>query len=646
MRTKAYLVALLLISALVPIRSLAAQNRSPIVFAVVVGHNDGWGLLPKLHYADDDALRFYRLITQLTSPKHVALLTELDVETWRRLQLENRQPPAYLPPTKDGLKQVIKLFKTQIAKIKEKDPDRVVHLYFFFSGHGEKGYFFLKKDRFDSLEKGAFTARDLETSFADSKASLNGLFIDACKSQSLFVQKGGNTKDDKLGPDFSKLIAKVEKASKGKPIGVLTSTLADRPAGEASTIGSGYFSHALISGLAGAADADSDGVIRYGELVSFVSFHTKRVSGQTPWFRPPKGRFSAPLIWLKERKNLLAIAPGISGHFAIFDAKTGRLRFEVHKTRAQWARFILEKGDYRVVWVRSRTMGLMAKVHMSGTEKSLLMKKDFQYQTGLARYRLNKGKASSKEENATSIPSSLPTSRWSIKKDLDLEPDRVIASFDPALSGFTSAFSPKVVELVETAYLSGINIWDVKEKEESDLENERNHHLSFVYGGLQTTTDDEEWAQSFGLAYEYHREHFSLGGRALYNQFSSGKYYGKIDIYRIILQSEASVRFRILGELYGGLGLYAGWQGVFILSKNYENNEYHSNEYYSVLTGDILAFRLGVHFKLSYQLTKKIFIDAAIAYGGDYIRQANLEGKKNYLSFYRPSLLGGIGYAF
>ncbi|MCK5798482.1 MAG: hypothetical protein KAI47_14925, partial [Deltaproteobacteria bacterium] len=370
-------MSLTLVSVASPV--LAGKNplvdHTPLVYAVIVGHNGGWGVLPQLHYADDDALGFYRLATRLTPAKNVALLTELDVETWRRLQLANTPPPPYLAPTKRRLQQVLALFKRQVALSRRQNPRRPVHLYFFFSGHGEKGYFLLKKHGDKTLD-GAFTARDLRNAFIDSKATLNGLFIDACKSKSLFTAKGAPGESE-LGPDFSHLIKKVEANSRGLPIGVLTSTMSDRPAGEARSIGGGFFSHVLTSGLAGAADANSDGVVRYGELAAFVSFHTRRVSGQRPWFRPPRGKMDAPLVWLTGRKDLLELPPGFSGHFAIFDAKSGVLRMEVHKTASQWTRVILTPGDYKVVWVRSRRFGLLARVHISGRRSLRLMRRGF-----------------------------------------------------------------------------------------------------------------------------------------------------------------------------------------------------------------------------------------------------------------------------
>ncbi len=293
----------------------------PLVYAVIVGNNDGLGMLPRLSYADDDALRFYHLAVQLAPKENVALLTELDVDTWRRIQVDGGRPPPFLPPTRPKLLEVVRLFKEHIAKARAARPERPVHFYFFFSGHGERGYFFLKR-KGGPLASAAFTGTDLERTFADSPANLNWLFIDACKSQSLFVRKG-KADDDELGPDFSGLIDKLDRAVARSPVGVLTSTVSDKPAGEARDIRGGYFSHVLTSGLRGTADANSDGVVRYGELAAFVSFHTRRIAGQRPWFRPPMGKFNEALINLRARPDLLEILPGLGATWWSLTVKGG-----------------------------------------------------------------------------------------------------------------------------------------------------------------------------------------------------------------------------------------------------------------------------------------------------------------------------------
>jgi len=197
------LVALLLAAA-PPARAAPASRAAPKVppgadvFAIIVGHNDGGGVLPDLKYADDDALRFYRLMRQLTTREQIALFTELDVDTWRQIQASGEEAPLALPPLKGRINEVFALFKRRIAERHQKHPGRKVHFFFFYSGHGERGYFLLKKSG-TRLTDSVYTGADLQRAFADSPADVNQIFIDACKSQSLFTAKGA-ADDDELGP--------------------------------------------------------------------------------------------------------------------------------------------------------------------------------------------------------------------------------------------------------------------------------------------------------------------------------------------------------------------------------------------------------------------------------------------------------------
>jgi hypothetical protein len=671
--------ALLLLLAAAPSEARRAQRPStpahtPLVYAVVVGHNDGWGVLPQLRYADDDALRFYKLATRLTPSKNVALLTELDVETWRRLQLANTTPPPYLPPTKRRLEQVLALFKRQVAVARRRTPGRPVHLYFFYSGHGEKGYFLLKKAGASAIKgaspqiKGAFTSRDLQRAFAGSKATLNGLFIDACKSQSLFTAKGPSA-DSELGPDFSKLIAKVERTTRQLPIGVLTSTMSNRPAGEARDIGGGYFSHVLISGLAGAADANSDGVVRYGELAAFVSFHTRRISGQRPWFRPPRGKMKAPLVWLTGRRDLLEMPPGFAGHFAIFDAKSGTLRMEVHKTANQWTRLILEPGRYKVVWVRSRSVGLMARVTLDGKKPARLMRRSFLSQVALSTLGLARGArrltrrgpgsrparaptssaASAPTSTPTSTPASSPTALAGLPDDDRVDVDRTIAAFDPGSSGFAEPFSPRVVEMLEMAYNSGLTALTpvfARRSRDDEQSGTRPNQLQLAYGYLGAPARPYEDAHGVALAYT--RElalgpgSLSLGARGLYTQSRHAQQQNNeqgFTLHRFALQAEVGYRYAFGARFSLGAALYGGWQLVMLVKREPAGGD--ESRLVTTLSGDATALRAGALLTADLRLGAGWSLTLAGGFGVDSLTQAgDREG------FWRPQLMAGVGYAF
>jgi hypothetical protein len=607
----------------------ARGEAPPLIFAVVVGNNDGLGMMPQLHFADDDALRFYRLAVRIAPERNVALLTELDVETWRRTQLSGTRPPPYLPPTKRRLVQVIDLFKQQIAKARVAQPTRPVHFYFFFSGHGERGYFFLKREG-SQLADSAFTGQDLQRAFADSRATLNGLFIDACKSQSLFMVKGRGD-DDELGPDFSGLIDKLERSARTAPIGVLTSTVSDKPAGEARDIRGGYFSHVLISGLSGAADANSDGVVRYGELAAFVSFHTRRIAGQRPWFRPPDGRLGTPLVVLQNRGDLLGIMPGAAGHFAIFDARGRNLLLEVHKTDKQWTRLILPPDHYKVLWIKSSTSGLMTQVDLRRGTRNL-MAAHFTEHVRLGRDVLPKGS-----------PTSLPD-----VEDID---DVALASFDPSTSGFDQAFTPRVVSALAAAYHAG-GTATTTTSASSDLLGGR-HLLSASYGYLSPPVDPIAVGQAVGLGYTYRLASLplQLGGRALFG-FSNHTDLGEARSFRmqrLMLQVEAAVATSFWRRFEVSAGVYVGWQLVLVTSDAttwVEEDGGRTPRRITQLSGDAKGFRAGVQGSLRVALIRGLSLAATVSWGVDVVHQADEEGVTHARAFLRPAVLGQVSYAF
>ena len=616
-------VAASLVATATPAR--AKKPTSPLIYAVIVGNNDGLGMLPQLQYADDDALRFYRLATLLTPPRNVALLTELDVETWRRIQLSGAQPPPFLPPTRHRLLEVIRLFKKQIATARKADPDRPVHLYFFFSGHGERGYFFLKR-KGGPLADAAFTGTDLQRTFSDSPATLNWLFIDACKSQSLFAPKGEGD-DDELGPDFSGLIDKLETTVKDAPVGVLTATVSDQPAGEARDIHGGYFSHVLTSGLRGAADADSDGIIQYKELAAFVTFHTRRMGGQQPWFRPPQGKLSEPLIVLSDRPNLLWMPPGAAGHFALFDEHGRQLLVELHKTAEQHSRLILAPGRYKVVWIKDKERGVMATVTV-GAGTTRVMMADF-------------------TDEVTLGPDLRP------RGDEPGADDTAMARFDPAQSGFDQPFSHRIVDAVITGYSSGRfesggGRADAAVTASPDRPRTRPHRLSLGYGFYAPPVEPFSPGQGVSLAYQHRFDlPISAGIRGLFT-FSDHDAHGVRDAFsmqRLMLQAEAAYRAPRLWRLDLLAGLYVGWQTVIITRQTLVRDG-EKDRMATTINGDPAGFRAGATLAVQADIGAGIWAGVRGAYGVELVHETDDSGESVARTFWRPQVMAEIGYGF
>lgn len=314
------MISTLLASALL----LSAAPADPELYAIIVGYNGGTDQLPSLRFADDDALRFHRWFKGLTPEDHLWLLTEPDDAT--RASLGSETPR---PPTRTALLAAIDELKAKLG-------GKHARVFFVYAGHGLPGRFLLQPE---GTDEAAFTGRELRAAFSSLDAETAVLFLDACRSQSLFAERGAS--------DFTQEVRALERAADASPLGILTATSSTQSAGEAVSLGGGYFSHVLASGLAGAADADADGTVRFGELAAFVAFHTERLFGQRPWFEAPGGDLRAPVLDLRGRPGL-QLDRKLEGRMRVRALPGGSIVAELNKPPGLPVQLALPPGQYRV----------------------------------------------------------------------------------------------------------------------------------------------------------------------------------------------------------------------------------------------------------------------------------------------------------
>lgn len=172
------------------------------------------------------------------------------------------------------------LYEAKRIFAKSSTNDRVI---FYFSGHGNKGIFF--------LYDGELTYDDLKSIFKTSKSKSKLLFADACFAGNVKTDIKNHTTD--IGRDSNQQIAMMLACSDGE-----TSI-------ESKQIKQGVFSYYLINGLAGYADENQNGNITIKELFKYVKYKTmkfgeKRDHKQTPVLF---GNFDMNLIIGRVNKN-------------------------------------------------------------------------------------------------------------------------------------------------------------------------------------------------------------------------------------------------------------------------------------------------------------------------------------------------------
>lgn len=249
----------------------ATPAPPPETFVLIVTNNRSSELgRPALSYADDDGAKYYEVYRAVAPAAHVHLLTEFDRDT---LRLFPALANVVQPPTKHNVSAVVAQISGEVAAARR--AGRAAEFTFVFAGHGDvdAGRGFLE------LGDGRLTSDDLEALLSKVAATTSHVILDSCNS--FFVinaRKPG-------GRRFATPADAAESLGKRLPnVGVFLSTSAESEVFEWSELQSGIFSHAVRSGLLGAADANGDGAVSYEELAAFVD--TATIGVKNPSFRP------------------------------------------------------------------------------------------------------------------------------------------------------------------------------------------------------------------------------------------------------------------------------------------------------------------------------------------------------------------------
>ncbi len=345
------LLLFLLVLLLVPRGARAEGAPERTVFALIVTNNKSQKLArPDLHYADDDGAKYHALFRTLAPEANVTLLTAFDRDTAKLFpDLDGK----VAPPEKA---RVISAFATTAQRVRESVAKGArVDFYFVFAGHGDVD----EGKGFVELADGKLVSDELTSLVASVPATRSHVILDSCNS--FFVlnaRKPG-------GRRFVTAAEAGERLNKTLPtVGVFLSTSAEAETFEWSELGAGIFSHAVRSGLSGAADANGDGDVSYEELAAFV--HTAAKDVKNPRYRPsvfargPSGHGSEALVSLKK-------------------ANAVKLRVPVDKTRVTvrdaddlpWIDAHLE-GDREIELVVPERIVKGASVELPGSERQAL----------------------------------------------------------------------------------------------------------------------------------------------------------------------------------------------------------------------------------------------------------------------------------
>jgi len=214
-------------------------------FAVIVGSNQGRGGDTPLRYAENDAAKIYNVLRDLGGfrPANMVLLKSENPAEFR----------STLITINDRIRSVSAL------------PGTDTLLLVYYSGHADANALHLGSD--------VLPIAELSQLVRGSAAKFRLLVVDACRSGALTRVKGG-----RIVPPFA---ISSERSLSGEGMAFLTASSANEDAQESDEIKGSFFTHALVSGLMGAADRDKNGVVVLEEAYRHAYDATVRASSRT-----------------------------------------------------------------------------------------------------------------------------------------------------------------------------------------------------------------------------------------------------------------------------------------------------------------------------------------------------------------------------
>ncbi len=209
-------------------------------FAVLIGNNVGHATEAQLRFAEDDAERLAQ-----------TLIAVADFGADDVVVLRGASPAI--------VRRALISINAEI-----RDETEPVLFFVFYSGHADANALHLGGE---NLELG-----EIEGITRGSPAAFRVLVLDACRSGSLTQVKGSTPAPAFAMPPLPDNVSGFV---------VLTAAAAGEDAAEADTLGASFFSHALSSGLLGAADENNDSRVSLEEAYENAFHQTVKSSSMT-----------------------------------------------------------------------------------------------------------------------------------------------------------------------------------------------------------------------------------------------------------------------------------------------------------------------------------------------------------------------------
>jgi Caspase domain len=323
-------------------------------FAIIVGSNDGGQRRALLRYAHSDAESFAGILNELGG-------------------LARENTILLLEPDRNDIEAAFFRLAKRIGKTKRQNAR--FEVIFYYSGHS---------DEVGILPAGEhYSYKEIRESIEAMPAEVRIAVLDSCASGAFTIAKGGVRRAPFM----------LDSSVEVRGYAFLTSASADESAQESDRLGGSFFTHFLVSGMRGAADASRDGTVSLNEAYHYAFNETlarttmTRGGAQHPNYDIQlAGSGDLVLTDLRGTSAQLQFSDNLDGRFFIRDMRN-KLIAEINKRAGSPMIISLDPGQYEITYQRPLEVrrGLINITRNKPTELKLAELAPVQTEVALAR---------------------------------------------------------------------------------------------------------------------------------------------------------------------------------------------------------------------------------------------------------------------
>lgn len=338
------LIAVMALFAGALISRLDAQDKLPVErYAVYVASNNGGDKRDTLRYAGTDANRLAKTMMDIGGVKTENSIILVD-------------------PKKEEVDATLQSMSKKIEL--NKSLSKRTEFMFYYSGHSDENALLLGNESYDYSS--------LKASISEVPSDVHVVMLDSCFSGNFIRAKGGQRQKSFLLDDSTVVQGHA----------YLSSSSESEASQESDTIQASFFTHAMVTGLRGAADVSGDNKVSLNELY-YYAFNETLLQTELSTIGPQHPSYNITLVGsgdlvltdISEAESVLVIPSETEGKYFIrtFD---GILVSEVNKIKGNKVALALSEGYYSVTLIVG-TVTQQSTIALKAGEQYIISGTDF-----------------------------------------------------------------------------------------------------------------------------------------------------------------------------------------------------------------------------------------------------------------------------